>query len=99
MNVLLIPHVQEIYGDDRSLATSLHRSIAFPSVAVASEDLSAAEYKRLISGCHMLVAERMHAAIAGLSSSVPTALVAYSLKARALADMAYAGLAPARNGW
>ena len=95
MNVLLIPHVQEIYGDDRSLATSLHRSIAFhPSVAVASEDLSAAEYKRLISGCHMLVAERMHAAIAGLSSSVPTALVAYSLKARALADMAYAGLAP-----
>ena len=61
---------------------------------MASDDLSAAEYKQLISGCHLLVAERMHAAIAGISSLVPTALVAYSLKARAFADMAYAGLAP-----
>lgn len=95
LNVLLIPHVQETYGDDRSLATELHRSTGFHhAVAVAAEDLSAAEYKRLISGCQMLVAERMHAAIAGLSSLVPTALVAYSLKARALAAMAYAGLAP-----
>ncbi|MEO1002604.1 MAG: polysaccharide pyruvyl transferase family protein [Cyanobacteria bacterium J06638_7] len=95
LNVLLIPHVQETYGDDRSLATALHRATGFhPAVAVAAEDLSAAEYKRLIAGCQMLVAERMHAAIAGLSSRVPTALVAYSLKARALAAMAYAGLAP-----
>jgi colanic acid/amylovoran biosynthesis protein len=93
LNVLLIPHVQESYGDDRSLATGLHRATGFhPAVAVAAEDLSAAEYKRLIAGCQMLVAERMHAAIAGLSSLVPTALVAYSLKARALAAMAYAGL-------
>lgn len=93
LNVLLIPHVQETYGDDRSLATALHRATGFdPAVAVAAEDLSATEYKRLIAGCQMLVAERMHAAIAGLSSLVPTALVAYSLKARALAAMAYAGL-------
>lgn len=95
LSVLLIPHVQESYGDDRSLATALHRDTGFhPAVAVAAEDLSAAEYKRLIAGCQMLVAERMHAAIAGLSSLVPTALVAYSLKARALAAMAYAGLPP-----
>ena len=93
--VLLIPHVQEPYGDDRSLASVLHRGTGFhPCVAVAAEDLSAAEYKRLVSGCQMLIAERMHAAIAGLSTLVPTALVAYSLKARALAAMAYAGLTP-----
>lgn len=93
--VLLIPHVHEPYGDDRTMATVLHRATGFhPAVTVAAEDLSAAEYKRLIGGCEMLVAERMHAAIAGLSTLVPTALVAYSLKAQALAAMAYAGLTP-----
>jgi colanic acid/amylovoran biosynthesis protein len=93
VNVLIVPHVQESYGDDRELATSLHRQTGFDRrVWVAGEDLNASEYKGLISGCQMVVAERMHAAIAGLSAQVPTVMVAYSLKVEGIAAMAYASL-------
>lgn len=94
VNVMLIPHVQESYGDDRQLATDLHRATNFdPRLWVAAEDLSASEYKRLISDCDLVVAERMHAAIAGLSTRVPTVMVSYSLKVEGIASLAYADLA------
>jgi len=93
VNVLIIPHVQESYGDDRELATSLHRGTGFDRrIWVAAEDLNASEYKSLISRCQMVVAERMHAAIAGLSAQVPTVMVAYSLKVKGIAALAYATL-------
>lgn len=93
VNVMLIPHVQESYGDDRQLATDLHRATGFdPRLWVAAEDLSASEYKRLISDCELVVAERMHAAIAGLSTQVPTVMVSYSLKVEGIASLAYADL-------
>lgn len=93
VNVMLIPHVQESYGDDRQLATDLHRSTNFdPRLWVAAEDLSASEFKRLISTCDLVVAERMHAAIAGLSTQVPTVMVSYSLKVEGIAALAYADL-------
>ena len=37
----------------------------------------------------MVIAERMHAAIAGLSTQVPTVMVSYSLKVEGIADLAY----------
>lgn len=94
-DIMLIPHVQEPYGDDRSLVTALHRNTGFnPRIAVLGQDMSASEFKGLIAGCQLLIAERMHAAIAGISSQVPTGIVAYSLKANALTAMAYEGLEP-----
>lgn len=93
VNVLIIPHVQETYGDDRHLATDIHRSLDFdPRVVVAAEDLAANEYKKLVSNCQLVIAERMHAAIAGLSSQVPTVMVSYSLKVEGIAALAYANL-------
>ncbi len=47
-------------------------------------DLGAAELKGLIAGSDMLIAERMHAAIAGLSSGVCTVAVGYSIKAEGI---------------
>jgi polysaccharide pyruvyl transferase WcaK-like protein len=92
-NVVIIPHVQEGYGDDRQLATDLHRAKGFdPRIWVAAEDCSASEYKGIISQCDLVIAERMHAAIAGLSSDVPTAMVSYSLKVEGIAALAYADL-------
>ncbi|MFM7264394.1 MAG: polysaccharide pyruvyl transferase family protein [Cyanobium sp.] len=92
-NVVIIPHVQEGYGDDRQLATELHRATGFdPRIWVASEDYSASEYKAIIGQCELVIAERMHAAIAGLSSEVPTAMVSYSLKVEGIAALAYADL-------
>ena len=92
-NVVIIPHVQEGYGDDRQLATDLHRATGFdPRIWVAAEDHSADEYKGIISQCDLVIAERMHAAIAGLSCEVPTAMVSYSLKVEGIAALAYADL-------
>ena len=83
--LLLIPHVQEPYGDDRVLATEIARHFNFdPRITVLAEDLSAEEYKGAISVCEMLVAERMHAAIAGLSTGVPTVAIGYSIKAEGI---------------
>lgn len=81
--VVLIPHVQEIStkNDDRILATHLMRHFQFhPSLQIAGGDFSASDYKGIISRCDLVVAERMHAAIAGLSSGVPTVVIGYSVK-------------------
>jgi len=82
--VLLIPHVQDTFmpNDDRLLATEIMRSLGFhPRLHLAGADHTAAEFKGLISMCDLVVAERMHAAIAGLSSAVCTLAIGYSIKA------------------
>ena len=84
----LIPHVQETHpgNDDSILATELLREIspaAKRHTRLAAGDFSAAEYKAMIGRCEVL-AERMHAAIAGLSSRVSTVVVGYSVKARGI---------------
>lgn len=85
--VLLIPHVQEINAgnDDRILATNLLRSLDFdPRVRLAGMDHSVSEFKGLIGACDMVISERMHAALAGLSSGVCTVAVGYSVKAKGI---------------
>lgn len=82
VNVAVIPHVQESYADDRWVAAEMLRKIGGDQrVRVFGEEFSAAEYKGIISQCDMLIAERMHAAIAGLSSGVCTVAIGYSVKA------------------
>lgn len=81
--VLLVPHVQEVRtnNDDRVIASKLLRALNFNSnVKIAGLDHSASEFKALIGACDMVIAERMHAAIAGLSSGVCTVVVGYSVK-------------------
>lgn len=83
VQVLLVPHVQEVKpsNDDRIIATKLLRHLGFPEkVKIAGADHSAAEFKALIGACDMVIAERMHAAIAGLSSGVCTSVIGYSVK-------------------
>jgi colanic acid/amylovoran biosynthesis protein len=86
-NVILIPHVQEIspLNDDRVLATEIQRRLGYDDgVRLAGGNFSAEEFKAIISRCDFLVAERMHAAIAGLSTGVPTLVVGYSIKAKGI---------------
>lgn len=81
--ILFVPHVQEVNpgNDDRALVTDLVRALGpCPGIAVAGLDHNAVELKTLISLCDFVVAERMHAAIAGLSTAVPTFVVGYSVK-------------------
>lgn len=86
-NVILIPHVQETApkNEDRVLATEIMRRLQHdPRVRLAGGDLSASEYKAIISRCDFVVAERMHAALAGLSTEVPTLVIGYSIKAEGI---------------
>ena len=85
--MILIPHVQEIspLNDDRVLATEIQRRLGYDDgVRLAGGNFSAEEFKAIISRCDFLVAERMHAAIAGLSTGVPTMVVGYSIKAKGI---------------
>jgi colanic acid/amylovoran biosynthesis protein len=98
--VVLVPHVQEIAAnnDDRILATNLIRLLDFnPRVHLMSADHSASEFKGLISACDLVISERMHAAIAGLSSGVCTIAVGYSIKAEGIM-VNLLGEEPLKNG-
>ena len=86
-NLILIPHVQELSAknDDRVLATKLQSRLGYdPRVRLAGGDFGASEFKAIISRCDFVVAERMHAAIAGLSTGVPTLVIGYSIKAEGI---------------
>ena len=85
--ILLVPHVQEIapWNDDRIFVTDLVRQFDFDRrMHVVGGDYSASELKGIIGSCDMLIAERMHASIAGLSSGVCTVTIAYSVKAEGI---------------
>ncbi|WP_395748814.1 polysaccharide pyruvyl transferase family protein [Prosthecobacter sp.] len=85
VRVAIIPHVQEPGADDRVVSSWIARELGFDRrVRVFAEDLSAAEFKGLVSRSEMVVAERMHAAIAGLSTGRCTVPVGYSIKAEGI---------------
>jgi colanic acid/amylovoran biosynthesis protein len=79
--------VQELSSrnDDRILATDLARHFKFDNhLQIAGGDFSASDFKGIISQCDLVIAERMHAAIAGLSNGVPTVVIGYSVKAEGI---------------
>lgn len=81
--VLLIPHVQETLpkNNDLILAEEIVDALEDDRIRVAWGDHSAADFKGLIAAATLNVAERMHAAIAGVSTATPTMVVRYSVKA------------------
>lgn len=85
--IILIPHsnLGSIATNDQFLAADLVKELGYPErVFVANLNHSAAEFKGIIAKCDMLIAERMHAAIAGLSSGVSTIVIGYSVKANGI---------------
>jgi colanic acid/amylovoran biosynthesis protein len=92
VRVAIIPHVQENSADDRLVSTKIARELGFDKrVRVFAEDLGAAEFKGLVSRCDMVVAERMHAAIAGLSTGRCTVPIGYSIKAEGITSAVLEG--------
>ena len=101
VQLLIVPHVQEIHAEleDRVIATALLRVLDYdPRIRMASGDHTASEYKAMLGACDLVVAERMHAAIAGLSSGVATLCVGYSHKAEGIVD-SLMGEGAANSGW
>ena len=90
--LLILPHVHAPQGHYESdLTASLELLASLPGsyadavgerIAVVGQPLDARELKWLIAHCDWFCGARMHATIAAVSSGVPTAALAYSLKTR-----------------
>lgn len=84
--LLLIPHVLTPPGNYESdteacrLARESLPANMRDRVQLVPPDFNAAEMKWIISRCQWFCGTRMHSTIAGLSTGVPTAAIAYSLK-------------------
>ena len=90
--LLILPHVhapQGHYESDLSASIALLDSLPDryahaldERIEVVSQPLDACQLKWLIARCDWFCGARMHATIAAVSSGVPTAALAYSLKTR-----------------
>lgn len=86
--VILIPHVVQIKRDDYQTAQDILGLVKNKnSVKIISKEYNAMQLKKIISHCDLLIASRMHAAIAGLSSGVPVIGIAYSHKMKGIFDL------------
>ena len=87
LDVLLIPHVMAPPGtreSDNAACEAVAEKLSAEyegRVQVGPTDVNAAEAKGVIARCAWFCGTRMHSTIAGLSTGVPTATIAYSGKA------------------
>lgn len=80
--VLLVPHCHDsrAHNDDRILAERLAAECGLPQVIAVAGELGATDYKGILGGAELVVAERLHAAIGALSSGVPAVAIGHSQK-------------------
>ncbi|CAK7284855.1 polysaccharide pyruvyl transferase family protein [Streptomyces misionensis] len=80
--VLLLPHVHDSrsHNDDRVLVAELARHADHPLVRAVTGPLTATDYKGLAAEAHLVITERLHAAIGALSTRTPTLAIGYSQK-------------------
>lgn len=95
-SVVLVSHVlspKSLPGyDDREFLNKIYHEIKDQYrnfVSQANIDLGAPRMKYLISQLDVFAGSRMHSTIASLSSGVPTLIIAYSEKGKALNDLLY----------
>ena len=85
--ILLIPHVEDrtIGNNDRVLCEQLFRELGFPEkVKVLNMNYSAEEIRSIVGRLDIMIAERMHAAVASLAENVPTLIISYSAKSKGI---------------
>lgn len=85
-SVAIISHVVLASNDDREPSELLYREFSNTGRVEIVRDHNAAELKYIISKCSFFVGARTHATIAAYSTSVPTLVVGYSVKARGIAE-------------
>lgn len=90
LSVALLPHVDPLDGIGDNSDTAFMRKLLAEAgdgggrIAMVRPGLNAAQTKFVIAQSRYLIAARTHATIAGWSQGVPTASIAYSIKARGL---------------
>ncbi|MGC7870217.1 polysaccharide pyruvyl transferase family protein [Desulfosporosinus sp. SYSU MS00001] len=86
MNVVLVPHVLMDTDNDLTLLRNIYDLIDNKErVCFINKQLSAAEYKYIISKCRFGVFTRTHASIAAYSSCIPSIVIGYSVKSKGIA--------------
>lgn len=84
-DIALIPHVVWWHNDDRNPLFDLYEMFKDTGRIHLVEDQNCTQLKDIISRCRIFVGARTHATIAAYSTSVPTLVVGYSVKARGIA--------------
>lgn len=89
--VRLIPHVESHCpgNNDYVFLSEIARRANNKGISVVGPQLGAPRTKAIIAGCDVVVAARMHCAVAAISSEVPTILLGYSVKARGMGRYVY----------
>lgn len=86
MNIVLIPHVFMPMDNDLEILEKIYRKFQNSDrICLVNKNLTAAEYKYIISNCRFGVFSRTHASIAAYSSYVPSMVIGYSVKSRGIA--------------
>lgn len=86
MNVALIPHViWEDNNDDRKPSKFLYDKFKDTNRVVLIEDDNCEVLKGYISRCRFFIGARTHSTIAAYSTSIPTLVIGYSVKAKGIA--------------
>ncbi len=84
-DIALIPHVVWEKNDDRVPLSELYDTFEKSGRVYLVQDQNCIQLKEIISKCKIFVGARTHATIAAYSTSVPTLVVGYSVKARGIA--------------
>lgn len=93
LNVLLIPHVDPLDGNDDNSDSSYMTGILSKiraagfgreRIELLPRTLNTAQLKDVIRRCAYFMAARTHATVAALSQGVPTTSIAYSIKAKGI---------------
>ena len=85
MKIALIPHVVWEGNDDRAALAELSGFFPGEKRIITFPEMGCREIKGVISKCRFFIGARTHSTIAAYSSSVPTLVVGYSVKARGIA--------------
>lgn len=79
--IIMIPHV----AWDQGILSEITQALDSERVTLIPNNLTAAQYKSIISRCDMFIGARTHATIAAYSTCVPTLVIGYSVKSKGIA--------------
>ncbi len=87
MNIALIPHVLMPMDNDLTILETIYKRFENRErICLINKNISAAEYKYIISNCRFGVFARTHASIAAYSTYVPSMVIGYSVKSKGIAN-------------
>lgn len=94
--ILLTPHVTVSDGNDHTFMTAVVKELPEwgDRIKILPDNLSAGQYKWIISQLPLFIGARTHSTIAALSSLVPTISIGYSIKSAGINQDIYG-----HTGW